>query len=48
MICRIISTSKGNFFVIFGEPDIDIIHGDEDKIQVKINGVDVFQAPLES
>jgi adenine-specific DNA-methyltransferase len=28
-------------FVIFGEPDIDIMHESEE-IQVKINGVDVF------
>jgi len=41
------NTGKGNLFVIFGEPDIDIIDapGEEGKagqIQVKINGVDVF------
>ena len=41
------NTGKGNLFVIFGEPDIDIIpvagEGDEDdKVQVKVNGVDVF------
>ena len=36
------STGKGNLFVIFGEPDIDIIEAGDDKIQVKINGVDVF------
>jgi len=39
-------TSKGNLFVIFGEPDIDILDagddGDEDQIRVKVNGVDVF------
>jgi adenine-specific DNA-methyltransferase len=36
------NTGKGNLFVIFGEPDIDIIKLD-DRIQVKINGVDVFR-----
>ena len=36
------NTGKGNLFVIFGEPDIDIINSNEDEIQVKINGVDVF------
>ncbi len=36
------NTGKGNLFVIFGEPDIDILEVEEDKIQVKINGVDVF------
>jgi adenine-specific DNA-methyltransferase len=36
------NTGKGNLFVIFGEPDIDIIKAKHDQIQVKINGVDVF------
>lgn len=36
------NTGKGNLFVIFGEPDIDILPVKDNKIQVKINGVDVF------
>lgn len=36
------NTGKGNLFVIFGEPDIDLLHADDGKVQVKINGVDVF------
>ena len=41
------NTGKGNLFVIFGEPDIDIIPVQDngakaDQIQVKVNGVDVF------
>ena len=42
------NTGKGNLFVIFGEPDIDILDasGDDDaapgQIKVKVNGVDVF------
>ena len=41
------NTGKGNLFVVFGEPDIDILpvasDGAEDgRVQVKINGVDVF------
>lgn len=36
------NTGKGNLFVIFGEPDIDLIKLDDDRIQVKVNGVDVF------
>ena len=41
------NTGKGNLFVIFGEPDIDILpagsEGTENtQVQVKINGVDVF------
>jgi len=36
------NTGKGNLFVIFGEPDIDILEVEEEQIQVKVNGVDVF------
>lgn len=36
------NTGKGNLFVIFGEPDIDVMDADDGQIQVKINGVDVF------
>jgi len=36
------NTGKGNLFVIFGEPDIDIMDTEDDQIRVKINGVDVF------
>ena len=36
------NTGKGNLFVIFGEPDIDIFDAAGDQIQVKVNGVDVF------
>jgi adenine-specific DNA-methyltransferase len=36
------NTGKGNLFVIFGEPDITILPVAEGKLQVKINGVDVF------
>ena len=41
------STGKGNLFVVFGEPDIDILPAGGDdagdgRLQVKINGVDVF------
>lgn len=36
------NTGKGNLFVIFGEPDIDILDAVKGQIQVKINGVDVF------
>ncbi|CAL1125400.1 unnamed protein product [Cladocopium goreaui] len=40
-------TDKANLFVIFGEPDIEILPvdgkgSDNDQVQVKINGVDVF------
>ena len=36
------NTGKGNLFVIFGEPDIDILDAESGQIKVKINGVDVF------
>ena len=41
------NTGKGNLFVIFGEPDIEIIPVQDngaksEQIQVKVNGVDVF------
>ena len=36
-------TSAANLFVIFGEPDIDLIEAEDGMIQVKINGVDVFK-----
>jgi adenine-specific DNA-methyltransferase len=37
------NTGKGNLFVIFGEPDIDVLPQKENKIQVKVNGVVVFR-----
>ncbi len=36
------NTGKGNLFVVFGEPDIDILEAAGGQVQVKINGVDVF------
>ena len=36
------NTGKGNLFVIFGEPDIDVLPADDGRIRVKVNGVDVF------
>lgn len=36
------NTGKGNLFVVFGEPDIDLIETPAGEIQVKVNGVDVF------
>ena len=36
------NTGKGNLFVIFGEPDIDILEREDGQIQVKVKGVDVF------
>jgi adenine-specific DNA-methyltransferase len=36
------NTGKGNLFVIFGEPDIDILPAEDGKLRIKVNGVDVF------
>jgi adenine-specific DNA-methyltransferase len=36
------NTGKGNLFVIFGEPDIEIQPADSGRIRVKVKGVDVF------
>ncbi|MDX2176317.1 MAG: site-specific DNA-methyltransferase [Candidatus Sumerlaeia bacterium] len=37
------NTGKGNLFVIFGEPDIDLIADPDGRYRVKVNGVDVFR-----
>ncbi|NOT95130.1 MAG: site-specific DNA-methyltransferase [Nitrospira sp.] len=37
------NTGKGNLFVIFGEPDIEILKEKDGKVRVKVNGVDVFK-----
>jgi len=36
------NTGKGNLFVIFGEPDIELQPAEDGKIRVKVKGVDVF------
>jgi adenine-specific DNA-methyltransferase len=36
------NTGKGNLFVIFGEPDIEIQPAEEGRVRVKVKGVDVF------
>jgi adenine-specific DNA-methyltransferase len=36
------NTGKGNLFVIFGEPDIEIIPVEPDQVKVRVRGVDVF------
>ena len=36
------TTGKGNLFVIFGEPDIEILPAKDGQVRIKINGVDVF------
>ena len=36
------NTGNGNLFVIFGEPDIDVLDAGDGQAQVRVNGVDVF------
>jgi adenine-specific DNA-methyltransferase len=36
------NTGKGNLFVIFGEPDIDLLPAGANSYRVKVNGVDIF------
>jgi adenine-specific DNA-methyltransferase len=36
------NTGKGNLFVVFGEPDIDLLHDSDDRVRVHVKGVDVF------
>ncbi|MCY3604698.1 MAG: site-specific DNA-methyltransferase [Gammaproteobacteria bacterium] len=35
-------TKAGNLFVIFGEPDIEVLDAPDDRIQVRIRGIDLF------
>ncbi len=37
------NTGKGNLFVIFGEPDIDLVSEKNGMLRVKVKGVDVFK-----
>ncbi len=36
------NAGQGNLFVIFGEPDIDVLDAEDGQVQVRVNGVDVF------
>ncbi|MGR4844595.1 site-specific DNA-methyltransferase [Rhizobium sp. LARHSG275] len=36
------NTGKGNLFVVFGEPDVEILDAPNGEIKVKVHGVDVF------
>jgi adenine-specific DNA-methyltransferase len=37
------NTGKGNLFVIFGEPDIDLLTDPDGRLRIKVKGVDVFK-----
>jgi adenine-specific DNA-methyltransferase len=36
------NTGKGNLFVVFGEPDIELLDEPDGRVRVTVNGVDVF------
>jgi adenine-specific DNA-methyltransferase len=36
------NTGRGNMFVVFGEPDVEVLDDGGPEIRVKVNGVDVF------
>ena len=36
------NTGQGNLFVIFGEPDIEVVETDDGSLQVSIKGVDIY------
>ena len=36
------NTGRGNMFVVFGEPDVDVLDDGGAMVRVKVNGVDVF------
>ena len=37
------NTGKGNLFIIFGEPDIEMLKEKDGRLRVKVKGVDVFK-----
>jgi adenine-specific DNA-methyltransferase len=36
------NTGRGNMFIVFGEPDVEIMDDGGETIRVKVNGIDVF------
>ena len=42
MASELRNTGSGNLFVIFGEPDIDVLDCEDGQVKVRVNGVDVF------
>ncbi|MCF3948421.1 site-specific DNA-methyltransferase [Acidiphilium iwatense] len=42
MSAELKNTGRGNMFVVFGEPDVEILDDGSAEIRVKVNGVDVF------
>jgi adenine-specific DNA-methyltransferase len=42
MSAELKNTGRGNMFVVFGEPDVEILDDGGSEIRVKVNGIDVF------
>jgi adenine-specific DNA-methyltransferase len=42
MSAELKNTGRGNMFVVFGEPDVEILDDGGAEIRVKVNGIDVF------
>ena len=42
MSAELKNTGKGNLFVVFGEPDVELLKDPDGRYRVKVNGVDVF------
>ena len=42
MAGELANTGQGNLFVIFGEPDVTLLDEPDGRLEVKVNGVDVF------
>ena len=42
MSAELKNTGRGNMFVVFGEPDVEILDEGGPEIRVRVNGVDVF------
>ena len=42
MVRELKNTGEGNLFMVFGEPDVEIIENQDDTISVKLLGVDVY------
>lgn len=42
MVRELKNTGEGNLFMVFGEPDVDIVEHEDDTISVKLLGVDVY------
>ena len=42
MVRELKNTGEGNLFMVFGEPDVEIVKGEDGMISVKLLGVDVY------